>query len=522
MAKKITTIPATKNLFNSQPIIEYKKKKVAGYARVSTDNEEQLSSYEAQKEYYTNYIKGNPDWEFAGMYADEGKTGTLTKVRQGFNDMVDAALAGKIDLIITKSCSRFARNTVDSLVTVRKLKEKGVEIYFEKENIWTLDAKGELLITIMSSLAQEESRSISENTTWGKRKQFADGKVSIAYSSSLGYDKGPNGEFVINEEEAKIVRLIFKLYLQGYSCGYIKKELEERGIKSPKGKDTWTSSTIARMLSNEKYKGDALLQKEYTVDFLTKKKKKNEGELPQYYVKDHHEPIISPEEFDLVQIEINKRSHSTKPYHSNTIYGRKIYCGECGCCYIARVWHSTDKYRRTVYQCSEKYSGSNCHTPYITENMIRNVFIKAFNKYYKAKDELLENMDTIIAVLCNTEELEGKADSLKEEIDNVANSINALIEKNKVKAISQTDYMEKYEKLVKKYESKKAAYDDLLEKIKNSKDKALILQNQKKILANSEGTIKEFDEALWCGTVDRLTVYDNDNIVVKFKDGTEI
>ena len=198
MTRKVTAIPATRNRFTETPLVSKEKRKVAGYARVSTDHEEQTSSYEAQMDYYRNYINSRSDWVFAGMYADEGVTGTSTKARAGFKKMVEDALAGKIDLIITKSVSRFARNTVDSLSTVRKLKENGVEIYFETENIWTLDDKGELLITIMSSLAQEESRSISENTTWGTRKRSADGKFTLAYSRFRGYDKGEDGQLVIN------------------------------------------------------------------------------------------------------------------------------------------------------------------------------------------------------------------------------------------------------------------------------------------------------------------------------------
>lgn len=208
MQKRVTQIPATLNRFTSAPVHSTKRRKVAGYARVSTTYDEQQSSYEAQMDYYRTYITGRSDWEFVGMYSDEGISATTTKYREGFNKMISDALDGKIDLIITKSISRFARNTVDSLTTVRKLKDKGVEIYFEKENIWTLDSKGELLITIMSSLAQEESRSISENTTWGVRKSFADGKVRVSFSKFLGYDEG----FVINEEKAKTVRLIYKLY----------------------------------------------------------------------------------------------------------------------------------------------------------------------------------------------------------------------------------------------------------------------------------------------------------------------
>ena len=294
MAKRVTTIPATVKKYTAEPLAGTKKRRVAGYARVSTDHEDQITSYDAQVDYYTSYIQGRDDWEFAGIYTDEGISATSTKKREGFKTMIADAKAGKIDLIITKSVSRFARNTVDSLTTVRELKDRGIEIYFEKENIWTLDSKGELLITIMSSLAQEESRSISENVTWGQRKRFADGKVSFAYSRVLGLDKGPDGRIVVNPREAETVRLIFGLFLEGLSPHSIAVELTRRGIKTPGGKDVWNQQTVRRMLSNEKYKGDALLQKEFTVDFLNKKTKKNEGEVPQYYVEGNHEAIIPP------------------------------------------------------------------------------------------------------------------------------------------------------------------------------------------------------------------------------------
>ena len=268
MAKRVTTIPATLNRYSQEPVNSKKKRRVAGYGRVSTDSDEQATSYEAQVDYYTKYIQNKEDWEFVGMYTDEGITATNTKKRNGFKEMVDDALAGKIDLIITKSISRFARNTVDSLVTVRTLKEKGVEIYFEKENIWTLDSKGELLITIMSSIAQEESRSISENTTWGKRKAFSDGKASVAFTNFLGYDKGENGEFVVNPEQAKIVKLIYKMFLEGYSPYKIGIKLEEMQILTPMRKTKWYQSTVLSILTNEKYKGDALLQKQFTEDLV--------------------------------------------------------------------------------------------------------------------------------------------------------------------------------------------------------------------------------------------------------------
>jgi len=355
--KAITVIPATISRFTSAPINEVRKRRVAGYARVSTDHEEQLTSYEAQVDYYTNYIKGRDDWTFISVYTDEGISATSTAKREGFKRMVADALAGKIDLIITKSVSRFARNTIDSLSTIRELKEKGVECYFEKENIWTFDGKGELLITIMSSLAQEESRSISENCTWGQRKRFSDGKVCVPYSRFLGYDKGENGVLKLNEKEAVTIRLIFRMYLEGSTPHAIAKRLTADGIPTPGGKPVWSQSTVQGILSNEKYKGDALLQKSYTVDFLTKKKKVNEGEIPQYYVANAHEAIIDPTVFEMVQLEIGRRKKGANRHSGLGIFTSRIKCGDCGGWYGAKIWHSNSKYRQVVYQCNKQVQG---------------------------------------------------------------------------------------------------------------------------------------------------------------------
>jgi len=284
-ARSVRTIPPkiSRNMTGITPI--HARRRVAAYARVSTDSEEQQTSYEAQVDYYTKYINERPDYEFVGIYTDEGISAVNTKKRDGFNRMVNDALAGKIDLIVTKSVSRFARNTVDSLSTVRKLKEKNVEVYFEKENIYTFDGKGELLITIMSSLAQEESRSISENVTWGHRKRFADGKLILPYKRFLGYERGEDGMPQIVEQEAEIVRSIFRMFISGKTFSAIAKYLTDNGIPTPGHRKIWQSATIRSILTNEKYKGEALLQKGFTVDFLTKQRKVNEGEIPQYYVK---------------------------------------------------------------------------------------------------------------------------------------------------------------------------------------------------------------------------------------------
>ena len=237
--------------------------------------------------------------------------------------MISEALAGNIDLIITKSVSRFARNTVDSLTTIRKLKEKGVECYFEKENIWTFDSKGEVLLTIMSSLAQEESRSISENILWGQRKRMADGKISLAYSNFLGYDKGEDGGLVINPEQAKTVRYIFKSFLEGKTPYTISRELMDLGYKTGTGRTTWGAESVVRILRNEKYAGNAVLQKTYKTDLLSKRKVNN-GEVQKYFVSDSHEAIISEEEYDMVQQELEARKNSLRQHSAKSIFTDRI------------------------------------------------------------------------------------------------------------------------------------------------------------------------------------------------------
>ena len=345
--------------------------RVAAYARVSTDHEDQQSSLVAQTEYYKKLISERPGWQFVQIYVDDGISGLRTERREGFNHMIEDCLAGAIDLVLTKSISRFARNTVDSVSTIRKLKEKGIAVYFEKENIYTMDSKGEFLLTIMSSLAQEESRSISENVTWGQRKRLADGKTSLAYSRFLGYDKGKEKyEMVVNEEQAVTVRRIFFMFLQGYTAHSISKILTDEGITTPGGCDVWYARTIQSILQNEKYKGDALLQKEFTVDFLTRKLKKNEGELPQYYVKEDHEPIISPWLFDYVQKRLKERGDVPGRYSGVTVLSSKLKCGVCGSMYTPRPWHSTS-YNNLVWQCRNRTKkGPKCRTHNIYDKLL--------------------------------------------------------------------------------------------------------------------------------------------------------
>lgn len=522
MAKTVTTIPATISKFTAAPIDSKVKRKVAGYARVSTDHEDQVSSYTAQVDYYTKYIKEREDWEFAGMYTDEGVTGTSTKKREGFTRMIKDALDGKIQLIITKSVSRLARNTVDCLTTIRKLKASGVEVYFEKEGIWTLDSAGELLITVLSSISQEEARSISENTTWGQRKRFADGKVSVPYKRFLGYDRGEDGNLVINPEQAKTVRLIYKLFLTGLSYKAICRELMEKGIKSPAGKDKWNPGTVQSILTNEKMKGDALLQKQFTVDFLTKKHKKNEGEIPQYYVTGNHEAIIPPATFDLVQAEIERRRHG-KRYSGVTVFSNRIKCGECGHWYGSKVWHSTDQYRRVVYQCNNKFGGTKkCDTPHLVEEEIKAAFIKAVNKLLKGKNDLLENIRLVQEQICGTADLEAESQRLMRELQVLSDMVQNCINENARIAQDQTDYQKRYDELVSRYDATKAKYDTAEQGIKKRRAKAERLDAFVTAIKEQGTVVTEFDEGLWGTLVDFMTVYSKEDISVTFKDGTEI
>ena len=485
---------------------------MAGYARVSTDHEDQT----------TNYIKSRDDWEFAGLYSDEGISATNTKHRDGFNQMISDAMAGKIDLIITKSVSRFARNTVDSLSTIRKLKEHNIECYFEKENIWTFDNKGELLLTIMSSLAQEESRSISENVTWGQRKRIVSGKVSFAYSRFMGLDKDKEtGKIVVNPEQANVVKLIFRLFLEGLTPHAIAVELTNRSIKTPGGKDVWNQQTVRRMLSNEKYKGDALLQKEFTVDFLQKKMKKNEGEVPQYYVEGNHEAIISPAVFDMVQAELAKRKHSGSRYSGVSIFSNKIKCGDCGGWYGSKVWHSTDQYRKVVYRCNHKYKDEKCQTPHVTEDEVKALFIKAYNELISEKKEIIANAEVIRKTLCTTNTMLAEKQRLEDEILVLVEMTQNLVAENARVAQDQEEYQKRYDSLVQRYEDAKKEYDELVNKIKQKEAHGERIRQFIKTLKEQDGIITEFDDVLWGSMVELVTI-SREKRSVTFKDGTEI
>lgn len=370
MADRIVTLVRPRAALPLLPKAAFEKR-VAAYARVSTDSDKQMGSVEAQKDYFQKLITERPGWALVDIYADEGISGTSLNRREAFNRMIDDAMAGRIDMIITKSLSRFARNTVDALNTIRKLKTAGVGVYFEKEDIDTLDAKGEFLITLMSSLAEEESRSISENVKWGTRKRFADGKYSLPYKQFLGYKKGSDGTPELVEEEAKIIRIIYRLFLDGYASTAIAKKLTDANISTPARHQVWNRKTIESILRNEKYYGAALLQKRYCEDFRTKKMVPNRGELPKYYIENGHEPIITKEIFDDVQ---RRLQHPYRKHSTALLFSYRLICADCGGLFGPIPTHSTT-YHDIMWKCSNRHLHKYpCTTPSLYEELLKPIF----------------------------------------------------------------------------------------------------------------------------------------------------
>ncbi len=361
--RRITVIPADPQF--TERDIQKKHLRVAAYCRVSTDSEEQLNSYNAHITYYTEKIAATPEWTMVRLYADEGIIGTSMKRRKEFLKMLRDCDRGKIDLIITKSVSRFGRNTLDGLDTVRRLKRKGIGVFFEKENVNTLYMDNEMILTFMMSQAQAESESLSGNVKWGHRRNFKDGKVYYHYASFLGYRKGADGLPEIDPDEAAVVRRIFARYLMGQSVRQICRDLTADGIKTAQGGDSWHDSVVQNMLKNEKYIGDALLQKTYMADLFTHEQRKNMGELPKYYVHECHPAIIDRETFQRVQEELARRSSLRKTssktktelgkYCGKYVLSELLVCGECGSPYRWVIW-SRPEGKRVVWRCINRLS----------------------------------------------------------------------------------------------------------------------------------------------------------------------
>ncbi|MGN0256454.1 MAG: recombinase family protein, partial [Chordicoccus sp.] len=378
----------------------------------------------------------------------------------------------------------------------------------------------------LSSLSQEESRSISENVKWGQRKKFSDGKFSLAYSQFLGYDKGEDGTLVINEEQAKVVRQIYGDFIAGLSTKAIANRLTAAGIKTPGGKDKWYASTVHSILKNEKYSGSALLQKTYTPDFLTKKAVKNVGQVPQFYVEDSHPAIIDPVQFQLVQDIFAEQAEDPRRSGA-TIFSGKIRCGECGGTYGQKIWHSNDKYRKVVWRCNRKYSehgkkGKGCTTPHLTEDEIKAAFVKLANRLITDREFYVTELTAIKDRLSDTTELEKEKRMLDEQLRVDAKAVNDLIARNARVAQNQKEYQEKYDALVSRYEETKSKSDSVSERIRQKSMRRRKLERFISAVGELPELITEFDGAQWASLVETMTVYSKERIVFTLTSGMEI
>lgn len=421
---KITVLPAKprQELANPNAVArgEHLKLRVAAYARVSTDEEEQESSYDAQIKYFTNLISQNDEWEMVGMFADPGLSGKNVKRKQ-FQMLMDACMRGEVDRIITKSVSRFARNTLDCVECARKLKDIGIGIYFEKEQLDTLQPNSEFILTIMASLAEEESRSISNNIRWSYKKKFENGEVVLSTKYLLGYKRNKEtNEIEVEPSGAVIVRRIYEEFLEGYSLKEIADRLTAEGIKTPMGKEQWSRSTIQSILTNEKYKGDAHLQKTYLPDFLSPRRMKNNGQVDSWYVENSHPPIVSKETFATVQEEFGRRRNlrSSSETGNGKFSGKypfsgMIVCGECGETYRRHQQHNTTKtYYIWVCKVHENKGKQYCHAQPVYEHSLEQAFVRAMNRLFDNKQEILDQLKNAVVA-----EMSNSCDTQTAEID---------------------------------------------------------------------------------------------------------
>ncbi len=510
--------------------------RVAAYCRVSTDDEEQLTSYEAQKNYYTDKIMTNKEWTMAGIFADEGITGTSARKRPEFLRMIRQCKQGKIDIVLTKSISRFARNTVDCLNYVRALKELGIAVIFEKENMNTLEIDSEILITMLGAFAQSESESISANVRWGIRQAMKEGKATIQYKYLYGYRKGDDSKPEIIPDQAEVVRKIYDMFLSGTPVRGIQEYLNTSAVPNINGEPKWARSAIDSILTNEKYCGDVLLQKTYIDDCINKKVKKNTGQLPMYLVQNHHEGIISRETFDAAQAELARRSAGKSPSKKNAPTGRsrysskyalsdRLYCGECGTRYQRCTWRNRDGSKRIVWRCVSRvdYGSKYCHnSPTLDEEPLHRAILAAINSAVKDKDNIVYNLKA--AMEKELAPAAGQQLSLS-EIDNRLEQLNTEFSKVLAEASESGDqaaYSDKFREIMQKQTALKAQRNEIQRMLAESGKAADHIDQCRQAAEVMPVAITEWDEALIRQVVESVTVETDGGIVVALKSGASI
>lgn len=517
LAQNVTVIPARKRVGSQRTAAQVQKIRVAAYCRVSTDSEEQETSYEAQVSHYTEYIKSKPEWQMVEVYADDGISGTNTAKRDEFNRMIADCEAGKIDLILTKSISRFSRNTLDCLKYTRMLKALNIAVFFEKENINTLDSKGEVLLTIMASLAQQESESLSANVRMGIQYRNQQGKVQINHNWFLGYTKDAEGNLVIDTEQAEIVRRIYREYLEGASFLQIKRSLEADGIPNGAGHLKWHESNIHQILTNEKYIGDALLQKTYTVSILDKKRAANNGEMPKYYVEGSHEAIIDRDVFMKVKAEIARRANlnpdgKRRVYSSKYALSGMVFCGHCGDIYRRVKWNNRGR-KSTVWRCvSRVLKGKmdfDCPARTVKEEVLQGAIVTAVNDAYARRNTVISLLKTNIQETI-FDDLEAKIAAVDAQLTSLQEKLIAIAgdEEAEERIGSQISELWKYRQ-------------NLLAESAERSDLKNRMNDMIAFLDEMPQTITEYSEVITRRLIDRITIFD-EKIVVELKSGLQM
>lgn len=530
-APNVTIIPAKVQTAENRD--KYHQLRVAAYCRVSTAQEEQQNSYQVQIAYYTDLINRKKEWTLAGVFADEGISGTQTKKRTEFNRMIRMCRNKKIDLVITKSISRFARNTVDCLEYVRQLKDLGIGVIFEKENINTLTMTSEFMVALYGSFAQAESESISKNVSWGKEKAYREGKVQFQYKYLLGYKKGTDGKPEIVPEEAEIVRLIYTLFLDGYSMTRIKKILENKGYLTAQGKKVWNESLIRSILKNEKYVGDALLQKTFTSDCITHKVVKNHGERPMYLVTDHHVPIVDRDTYNRVQQELARRSSKRKvsdkttteqgKYSSKYALTELLICGHCGTPYRRTTWAARGK-KQIVWRCISRLEHGKKYcpdSPTIKEENLHQGIIKAINNYYSCRNDIARilkaNIGTVLE--CQGQEEIIAAENRLKEIDRARNELVGLIATG---GCDEDKLDSEFEKLYEEEQSLSERLVLLKSKKQTSAETQAKLDKIIDMIEHEKFELETFDNVLIRKLIECVKVLNKAEILVIFKGGYEV
>jgi len=512
--------------------IAAKRLRVAAYCRVSTDDEEQLNSYKTQVEYYTAFIKSKPEWEYVDTYADEGITGTSARKRKEFQRLIKDAMDGKIDLILVKSVSRFARNTCDSLSTIRDLREKNVKVFFEKENIDSLDPKCDMILSIYSSLAEEESRSISTNVRWAHNKRVERGEVVFNFRNLYGYTQDEEKNVSVLEDEAEIVRDIYHKYLIGYSIAELCRDLTARGVASPYGNDRWHFSTLEKMLANEKYAGDVILRKTYQRDFLAERRVKNTGQAPQKYVDNNHPAIIDRATWNAVQAEIERRGNIRTSeetgkgrYDMRYVFSGLIECGDCGAKFRRHNYTYKGKVER-VWTCKEHIRG-NKHCPQlpIKEEMLEQAFTRTFNGLLADRNRALKAVeDSVVEAMLEADDGTGTAEEIAgvdAEIERLQAKMIDLSRQRARREIDGEVYSQSTQEVKERLDALFEKRDDLADAQSAG---ALSVARRKMIaeLLATEQAQDEFDKDVFAKLIEAVRVYSRAEIIFIFKDGSEV